>query len=504
MAMSRLRLTVIVFAALVVATAGAAVPGWRAKVAPAVLDGTGSGGQTEMLVVLAEQAPLGAADRLEGKVARGRLVVERLRAAAGRSQTPLLRLLTARGVPHRAFWVANMVWVRGDRALVEALARRSDVARLDANPRVRLAEPVAERAPVVATAVEWNITMVGAPDLWALGPTGQGVVLAGQDTGYDWMHPALESAYRGWNGATASHDYNWHDAIHSGGGSCGADSPVPCDDYGHGTHTMGTMVGDDGGSNQIGMAPGARWIGCRNMDQGAGTPATYAECFQFFLAPTDLAGENPRPDLAPDVINDSWVCTPTEGCTDPDILRTVVENVRAAGIVVVASAGNSGPTCSSVVDPPAIYDASFSVGAVDSSDTIASFSSRGPVTADGSGRLKPEVVAPGVNVRSSFPGGGYATDSGTSMAGPHVAGLAALLISACPGLRGDVDAIEADIEAAALPLTTSETCGGLAPGAVPNNTYGFGRIRAVLPEVCPLFLDGFETGTTERWSAVAP
>ena len=127
-----------------------------------------------------------------------------------------------------------------------------------------------------------------------MGYRGQGVVVAGQDTGYEWTHAAIRDQYRGWNGTTADHDYNWHDSIHSGGGSCGSDSPFPCDDHYHGTHTMGTMVGDDGGSNQVGLAPEAKWIGCRNMNVGSGTPATYSECFEWFVAPTDVAGKPVR------------------------------------------------------------------------------------------------------------------------------------------------------------------------------------------------------------------
>ena len=211
-------------------------------------------------------------------------------------------------------------------------------------------------------AIEWNIDKINAPLVWQMGFDGTGVVVGGQDTGYEWEHPALKDKYRGWNGASADHNYSWHDSIHSGGGSCGADSAEPCDDHNHGTHTMGTMVGDDGGSNQIGVAPGAEWIGCRNMDQGNGTPTTYSECFQWFVAPTDLNDENPNPAMAPDVINNSWSCPPSEGCTDPTILQTVVENTRAAGILVVTSAGNSGPGCSTVSNPPGIYDASFAVG----------------------------------------------------------------------------------------------------------------------------------------------
>ncbi len=186
---------------------------------------------------------------------------------------------------------------------------------------------------------------------------------------------------------------------------CGSDSPEPCDDFGHGTHTMGTMVGDDGGSNKIGMAPGARWIGCRNMDGGKGTPATYSECYQWFIAPTRIDGSDPNPAMAPDVINNSWGCPPSEGC-NPNSLLIPVQNLVAAGIVTAHSAGNSGSSCSSVSDPAAIYDESFTVGATDSSDNIAGFSSRGPVTVDGSNRPKPDVSAPGDNVRSSVPGKG--------------------------------------------------------------------------------------------------
>ncbi|MCK4315892.1 MAG: S8 family serine peptidase, partial [Anaerolineae bacterium] len=327
--------------------------------------------------------------------------------------------------------------------------------------------------------IEWGVRNVNADDVWALGYTGQSIVVAGQDTGYDWDHPALVNQYRGYNGVTATHDYNWHDAIHSGGGVCGPDSPEPCDDHGHGTHTMGTVVGDDGGSNQIGVAPGARWIGCRNMDVGWGTPATYIECFEFFIAPYPVGGDpisDSVPSLAPHVINNSWTCPPSEGC-DWDTLQEVVEKVRAAGIVVVASAGNSGSACSTVSDPPALYDAAFSVGATISSDSIASFSSRGPVTRDGSGRRKPDVSAPGVSVRSSQRSGGYTSMSGTSMAGPHVAGTVALLWSAAPSLIGDVDTTEQIIAQAARPRVDT-SCGG-EPGGRPNNVYGWGIVDAL-------------------------
>ena len=300
--------------------------------------------------MLREPADLRGARSLAVKAERGAFVADALRAHAAATQAPLVRFLEERGAFYRAFWVANMIQVRGDRSLVEALAARDDVYHLYANPSVRFDGPVDARPatdePGAPNAIEWGVARLRAPEVWALGFTGQGIVVGGQDTGYDWDHPALKGKYRGWNGLGANHNYNWHDAIHSGGGVCGADATAPCDDNSHGTHTMGTMVGDDGGSNQIGVAPGAKWIGCRNMDQGDGTPATYSECFQWFIAPTNLQNQNPDPTKAPHVINNSWGCPPSEGCTDPNVLLAVVENTRAAGIVVVVSAGNSGAGCS--------------------------------------------------------------------------------------------------------------------------------------------------------------
>lgn len=454
-----------------------------------VWEETADGGEASFLVILRQQADLREAANIAERAARGRFVFERLRATATRTQAGLRGLLTQRGAPFRAFYVVNALAVTGDRAVVAELAGRPEVARIVANPAVRVTLPQPLPLPRAATpsGIEWNLQQINADDVWALGYTGQGVVVAGQDTGYDWGHPALIGSYRGWNGITATHDYNWHDAIHENnphtpaGNPCGFDSPEPCDDNGHGTHTMGTIVGDDGAGNQTGVAPGARWIGCRNMEEGWGTPASYIECFEFFLAPYPVGGDpltDGQPELAPHVINNSWVCPPSEGC-DWDTLQTVVENVRAAGILVVASAGNEGPACSTVQDPPAIYGAAFSVGATNSADAIASFSSRGPVTVDGSGRHKPDISAPGVSIRSSLPGGAYGSMSGTSMAGPHVAGVAALLWSAAPNLIGDIDGTAAVLEQSARHRTTSEGCGGDGPQDVPNNVYGWGIVDAL-------------------------
>ncbi len=424
----------------------------------------------------------------------GTRLVEALQQTATAGQNRLIAYLKQENISYRSFWIVNMISAELNAAQIETLSQHADVAFIHANPTVRADLPQPEPFELaVSRAVEASISLVGADQLWSQGITGQNIVIGGQDTGYQWDHPALINSYRGFNGMVADHNYNWHDAIHSGGGVCGADSVTPCDDHNHGTHTMGTMVGDDGGSNQIGMAPGARWIGCRNMDQGNGTPATYAECFQWFIAPTDLNGENPDPAQAPHVINNSWGCPASEGCTDPAVLQGVVENVRAAGIVVVVSAGNSGSSCSSVNTPAAIYDASFTVGNTRIDDTISFSSSRGPVTVDGSQRMKPDISAPGTSIRSSIRNNGYASFSGTSMAGPHVAGHMALIMSAQPSLIGDVDQLEQITRDTALQLTSTQNCG--FAGQSPNNVFGYGRIdsvAAVAQASTELFSDGFE------------
>ncbi|UCG23502.1 MAG: S8 family serine peptidase [Chloroflexota bacterium] len=459
---------------------------WRAAVDPAVLAAYQEAEEVEFIVLLTERTDLSMAREQSSKLAKGRFTYRALRETASASQADLLAELSnaglSSGVTYRPFWIVNAVWVKADADILRQLAQRQDVKYIYGNPRLPFDAPVTQDPglnPDATETVEWNLSLIGAPELWQRAIDGRGVVIGGQDTGYDWRHDALINQYRGWDGQSENHDYNWHDAIHSSDGVCGADSDEPCDDHGHGTHTMGTMVGDDGGSNKIGVAPAARWIGCRNMDRGVGTPATYIECFEWFIAPTKIDGSDPEPSMAPDIINNSWSCPPDEGCNDPGILQDAVDAVRAAGILTVQSAGNRGPGCATIDTPAAIYDASLTVGATTSSDHIASYSSRGPVLIDGSGRQKPDVVAPGSAIRSSYLNGGYNTLSGTSMAAPHVAGLAALLISAVPNLAGQVDRLESLILDSAVHKTSSQTCFHLPGDQVPNAVFGHGRIDAV-------------------------
>lgn len=458
---------------------------WQKKVAPSVLKSAATGKTVHFLAVFAEQADLSGAKNLRSKTEKGQFVFEKLRSVADRSQARARVFLHEKRAFANSFFVANLMAVKGDISLIKSLAEFPEIARIEPDLEMKLQffdekNTVSERG-----GPEWGLQKIGADSVWAMGITGQGVTVAGEDTGYDWQHPALRDHYRGWNGAIADHNYNWHDAIHEISplawdtlNPCGLNLQAPCDDNNHGTHTMGTMIGDDGAGNQIGVAPGARWMACRNMERGNGRPSTYIECFQFFLAPTDLAGEKPEPTRAPHVINNSWYCSESEGCDstfDAKIMQTVIENLQLAGIVVVISNGNAGPNCETTT-LPALFEPSFSVGATRQDDTIAGFSSRGAAFFDGKKMIKPNVSAPGVNVRSSIRNGEYAFFGGTSMAGPHVAGAVALIISANPDLAGQVEVIENIIEQTAVRKFSEQDCSGVDSGVFPNNIYGWGRI----------------------------
>ena len=459
-----------------------------AKIEARVLRDSVDGQRAPIIIVLDDQADLRQAPRMRDASARGWYVYRTLVDLADRTQGPIAALLRQRGVAFRRLWAVNAILAEADRALISELSARPEVRVIESNAEQRGIEPdaIANVSPTPTilpiTAVEWGVQSVNAPAVWALGHYGEGIVIANADTGIQWDHPALKTHYRGFSGGPVSHDYNWFDSIHGvSGNPCGSDTTAPCDDQGHGTHTTGTVVGDDGLGNQVGVAPAARFIGCRNMERGKGTPGRYAECFQFFIAPTDVQGKNADPDRRPHVINNSWGCVTSEGC-GPTTLQTVVENTQAAGIFVEVSAGNSGPRCGTVDSPPATFAVAFATGAYDSTGRMANFSSRGPVTVDGSRRMKPDLSAPGVRVRSSVPGNKYASYSGTSMAGPHVVGVVALLWSARPELSRQIEDTKALLLASAIPsglVGTAELCGGISSDFVPNNTFGAGRIDAL-------------------------
>jgi subtilisin family serine protease len=448
-------------------------------------------GEVTYLLKIESDAKVEQAYNINGKTNKANYVYETLKSSSISSQKNIITFLNDHKVEHIPFFISNVIKVTSTKAILKNLIHFKEISQIIWDAPITVSEHWEEKNDQVNSREpepEWGIKTIGADQVWEMGYRGQGVVVAGQDTGYDWLVSPLQQKYRGYiSDSLGIHDYNWHDAIREPSplhadsiNPCGFDVKIPCDDHNHGTHTMGTIVGEDS-LNAIGVAPGASWIACRNMDRGYGSPSTYMECFEWFLAPTDLNGENPDPSLGPHVINNSWSCPELEGC-NPDnwsFMEDAVDNLRAAGIVVVVSAGNDGPECGSIRNASSFFEGSFAVGATTSQDTIAGFSSRGLVEVDSSFRQKPNVAAPGQNVRSVIRGGDFRNFSGTSMAGPHVAGLVALIISANPDLAGEVDIIEDIIEQSTVQLITDQECFGITGQDIPNATYGYGRIDAL-------------------------
>jgi serine protease AprX len=444
-----------------------------------------SNARFEMMVYLKAQPNLNSMNLVTDRVYKMRSMYAALVNNAAQTQAPLWQVLQQRGYQYQSFYINNSILVsNADTQLATELQRHPAVKKVTYNTpfRMRPVAPTRDTTPPAINGVEQSLMVIKADKVWALNYAGQGIVVAGQDTGVQWDHPALVRQYRGYNGRAVSHDYNWHDAIRKQTGrntrnKCGYSTKAPCDDQGHGTHTLATVAGSDGANNKIGVAPAARWIACRNMDGGVGTVATYTECFQFFFAPYPHGG-NPqkdgKPEYAPHVMNNSWGCPRSEGCQG-DEFSEILKVMYQAGIMVVASAGNEGSGCSTIADPPANHtDLTFSVGATNNSMKIASFSSRGPSALDHG--IGPDIVAPGVAIRSAVPGNGYSSMSGTSMSGPHMVGAVALLWSANKNYVGRIAETANVFRKTAIPLKSGENCGDTPGSAIPNNTYGYGMV----------------------------
>jgi subtilisin family serine protease len=414
-------------------------------------------------VLLKQQANLSTARVQRDWNVRGRQVYQQLTGTAATSQAPLQVFLKTRGAFFRPFWIINALKVTADKATLDEVARRPEVARIVPDRVYKLPpiRPGADLPKVLST--EWGLDNIRAPEAWAaFGSRGEGVVVANIDTGVQFDHPAVVQQYRG-NGPTGfDHNYNWFDPANV----CGKPSLAPCDNAQHGTHTMGTMVGDDGNGNQIGVAPKARWIAAKGCESDTCTTESLLAAGQWVLAPTDLAGLNPRADLRPQIVNNSW----GGGPGDP-FFQATVQAWLDSGIFPAFSNGNSGPGCGSA-GSPGDFPEKYSAGAYDINNVIAFFSSRGPSSLGGG--MKPNIAAPGVGVRSSVPPNSYASFDGTSMASPHVAGTVALIWSAAPSLVGDIPATRALLDATARD-TSDLSCGGTPEN---NNVFGQGRVDA--------------------------
>jgi subtilisin family serine protease len=437
------------------------------KVEQQVLDEISSKGKTTFWVILRDKADLSPAFNIKKDKDRGDFVYQSLRSVADNSQAGLRAFLATTGVKYFPFWIANTIQVRGaGAALVQKIAARPEVEKIVADRVYPLPPLMPGTQETTPNTTEWGLDNIQAPQVWStFNDRGEGIVVANVDTGFQFDHPALVEKYRGnLGGGSFDHNYNWFDPS-----AVCPDPDVPCDNNSHGTHTMGTMVGDDGdpGTNQIGVAPHAKFMGCKGCETNSCSDFALNTCGQFILAPTDLNGSNPDSSLRPHVVNNSW----GGGPGDP-FYNAQVDAWIASGIFPQFSIGNSGPSCGTG-GSPGDYANSYAAGAYNINNVIAGFSGRGP---SGFGpELKPNIAGPGVNVRSSVPTNTYANFNGTSMASPHVAGTVALMWSAAPSLVRDIAATRAILDASATDVNDT-SCGGTAAD---NNVWGEGRLNAL-------------------------
>jgi subtilisin family serine protease len=439
-----------------------------AKIEGSVAKALATKDSADFWVMFSQTADLSGPSAVTDWAARGAAVVNALRQTADASQAQVRAELDAAKVSYQSFYIANAIKVNGgSTALAESLAKRADVTSILAPRTYSIPKPAKNTSTEGhgINAVEWGVGAINADDAWAtFGSRGEGIVVANIDTGVDFTHNALVGKYRGnMGGGVFDHNYSWFDPSNV----CPGD--VPCDNNDHGSHTMGTMVGDDGAGNQIGVAPGARWIAAKGCESNSCSDAALLGSGQWVLAPTDLNNANPRPDLRPNIVNNSWGAS--NGSVVDPWYKATVQAWRASGIFPAFSNGNAGAGGCNTSGTPGDYVETYASGAFDINGNIAGFSSRGPGE---NGTIKPNVSAPGVNVRSSVPGNGYDNFDGTSMASPHTAATVALMWSAAPSLIGDFNATTAILNATATD-TSDLTCGGTAGN---NNVWGEGKLNA--------------------------
>lgn len=441
---------------------------------------------TGYMIYLRDRADLSPALEMNWKE-RGQFVMESLQRAADKAQSRVRAYLDGQGAAYKSFWIDNVIVVsRSNNATLTGLMNFAEIESLRAQPQVSIHEPATERSPSAGPlVVEANIAHVNADDVWGLGYNGAGIVVANIDTGVRYTHQALVGHYRGnLGGGTFNHNYNWWDPYGT--------YSSPTDANSHGSHTMGTMVGDDGGTNQIGMAPGARWMACRGCSTSSCGSAQLLECAQFVAAPWNLSHTSPDPNQRPHVVNNSWGDC---GTSYNNWFQGAVNSWHAAGIYPVFSNGNasncgySSPPGLNTVGNPARYGNVTGVGSTGNSNGLyAPHSNWGPTDNPDTlnallyPSLKPQVVAPGVSIRSSTNSSdtAYSLKTGTSMSAPHVAGLVALMWDAAPCLIGNYAATETIIEQTATPIPYAT--GGTpppGPGNVPNYATGWGEINAL-------------------------
>ncbi|GLD92336.1 hypothetical protein PINS_up000869 [Pythium insidiosum] len=422
----------------------------------------GGGRQRTNVIVTMKERPTPvhetiSSQKFSSRGSRLRALQDGLQGHATRTQARVRDLLQKAGATthsrSESFWLTNEVLVAGATPeLVDQLSKLPEVESVVPEQILPLVTPVLETASTTTlaspTTTQWGVNMINTRSVWATGNRGQGVTVGIIDTGVRATHEAIRGNFR--------QSFGWFDPEKK--------AVTPYDATGHGTHVTGIIAGNNG----IGVAPGVQWMMCKGCRSNGCYASDLLACFQFMLCPTTPDGVTKDCSKAPQVVNNSY--GGGQGLTTFD---SVIAAWRAAGIIPVMAAGNTGPRCGTV-QSPGDHPSVLTVGATDASNLVASFSAKGPTVR---GLRKPDVMAPGQAIRSSCYTGdnAYCSKSGTSMAAPHTTGAVALYLSARPGTT--FDQIRQKFQSTALiPGSSGYTCGTTPDSTIPNNQFGFGRI----------------------------
>ena len=424
------------------------------------------------LIILKTQADLSEQQQIKDYSSKRTAVYQELVKTAETSQSDLRARLDRMNLHYTSYYLLNAIEVDGGTLIQLLLQKDPSVDRILDNPELRPLPKITvleegENLDLPQDTL-WNLSMIQADRVVEeLHIDGSGIVIGQTDSGVDGRHPELAETYRG---ANSVDDYNWYDPWNN--------TPFPTDVGGHGTLTLGIILGE-----HTGVAPGAHWIGCANLARNLGSPSVYLDCMQFMLAPFPQGGDpftDGDPSKGAMIVNNSWGCPSIEGC-DVEVFQTTVAALKEAGIFMSVSAGNTGYYgCSTVSDPLAIYADVFTVGSVNLAGNISDFSSVGPVIIDGSERMKPDLVAPGENITSSYPNGTYSSASGTSLSAPHVSGVVALMWSANPKLIGNIEATSAILRDTAQPYHGIEPACGKEEAAGSGILDAYAAVQAAI------------------------
>lgn len=474
-----------------------------AEIEHVLLDKLATEGTADFVVVMAEQADLSAAYKITDWSERGWYVYNTLREVANRTQASIMSYAKQNDLEFKTFFTTNSIHIQqGTLSSAQAISRLPGVALIRESRVVQLDPAMIEGPQLLApTSYGWNLDALEpdsglyglqAAQVWdQYGIKGSGIVVANIDTGVTYQHEALERQYRGNLGGSYDHDFNWYAPSDTGAGQCGGNAATsPCDHEGHGSGTAGIMVGEtEDLTEQLGVAPAAKWIACMGCDSGTGcSEEALTGCADWMVAPCPI-GADPgdptcNPDMRPNIVNNSW-----GGGYGDEWYRGYVQAWTAAGMFPAFSAGNDY-ACAAVGSPGDNPEAFGTAAHGSNGQNIyaggPSLFFPNPSCDPEAYEVDPHLNAPTYGRTAGNAPGSYYNLSGTSGASPHTAGAVALIWSANPDLIGDIWGTFNILEQTADRTSTQSwregdcgkpACAGSDP--YPNYEYGWGYLDAL-------------------------